>query len=214
MVRKPTTVKSKAATSRGKTMVSFILDETGSMNDHKSSTISGFNEYIDSLKDQKHLTMSLTKFNSNKIEVVYKDVPLSRVPRLDNETYCPASTTPLYDAIGHTIHALGAAKKVLMIIMTDGLENDSSEFTQKKIFALIRDKEKEGWTFVYLGANQDAWQAGEAIGLRRGNVANFKQKNTQMMFRAVAECCRNYDSLEPRTPADFFKEEDEKKLMV
>jgi hypothetical protein len=89
--------------------ISFILDETGSMLSIKGQTIAGFNEYLANLQagnETKKARFTLTKFNSQKVEVVNDDVKLIDVKPLTSETYTPDHMTPLYDAIGRTIAAL------------------------------------------------------------------------------------------------------------
>jgi hypothetical protein len=72
-------------------------------------------------------------------------------------------------------------------IMTDGEENSSREYTRAAIFKLITDKEKEGWAFAYLGANQDAWAASESIGIHRRNSANYQADAPDVALRSTAE---------------------------
>lgn len=157
--------------------VNFVLDETGSMLSCEQATISGFNEYAQTLKAKaKNVLFSLLKFNSTKMEATYCGVPISKVAPLTNVSYRPQGLTPLYDAIAHSIkgaETAAQAKDVLCVIMTDGEENASHELSREKLLDLIQRKEKQGWTFVYLGANQDSWAVGQSIGLKRGNVINF-----------------------------------------
>ncbi|GAG36894.1 unnamed protein product, partial [marine sediment metagenome] len=90
------------------TYVCFILDETGSMQACKQATISGFNEYIQTLKRAVGVQylFGLTKFNSTKVEVVYRPKPLPAVEDLTEESYQPDHLTPLLDAVGKTIHVM------------------------------------------------------------------------------------------------------------
>ena len=150
--------------------VSLILDESGSMQSCKQSAIEGFNQYLKNLREEPASTwFTLTLFNSRWTEVRYRGVPVSTVPNFDVETYRPQATTPLYDAIGQTLAAARqeapAESKRLCVILTDGLENSSKEYTRKQIFALIKECEQEGWLFVYLGADHDVWAAGEDLGI-------------------------------------------------
>lgn len=183
-----------------KMLVSFVLDETGSMEIVKSQTISGFNEYIDTLKKEKNsenILFTLTQFNSDKVSVVYDGVSLEKVVHLNNDTYSPRATTPLYDAIGRTIHSLesnvkGKKQSVLVVVQTDGEENASKEFNREKIFALIDEKKKLGWTFAYLGADQDAWAASQLMGISAGNTLSYSGAQTKGAFRTVATSTSNY----------------------
>lgn len=173
--------------------ISFILDETGSMSNVIEPTISGFNEYLNTLKrgkEAKKIRFWLTKFNSGKMELAYDGAKLKKVKGLSRDNYRPAFTTPLYDAIGTTVLSLsdmvGDSGKVLVVIQTDGLENASREFDQKSVFDLITEKEKDGWTFVFLGADQDAWAAGAAMGMAPGNVMSYRSARTGEAFTSAA----------------------------
>lgn len=195
-----------------KMFISFILDETGSMQSVKEATISGFNEYMETLKggdDAGRVRFTLTKFNSEKVEVVHANVTLDEVAELTAETYQPASLTPLYDAIGHTIRTLegrlvGKKRNVLVVIQTDGAENASKEFTQKGIFDLIREKKAADWTFVFLGADQDAWETGALLGMDRGNVISYASGKTRQTLGRTAAATLSYVSSGGAATRQFF----------
>lgn len=182
------------------TLVSFVLDQTGSMFIVKSDTIGGFNEYIDSLRiNKKKVLFSLTLFNSQFVDTRYVGTPIEKVQHLTNDTYKPAHMTPLYDAIGNTIRATeeflesyDGKVKVLCVIFTDGEENDSKEFTQEGILRLIKEKEAEGWTFAYLGANQDAWRVGESIGIKKDQTMTYDQSHTRETLSVVEQATAKY----------------------
>jgi len=167
-----------------KLLVNFILDESGSMTSIKDQTISGFNEYVDSLKPKgKAARFTFTKFNSRATSVVCDNIPVKDVPLLTSRNYVPNDLTPLYDAIGASVKAVEKALEkesvdVLCVIMTDGQENCSREFTRSKIFEIIEDKQKEGWTFAYLGANQDSWGEGAKVGISGANTLDFAYDST------------------------------------
>ncbi len=166
-----------------KVFVSFVLDETGSMSSCKAETISGYNEYIKAL--DRSVRFTLTKFNSSKLKVVHDAVKIKNVPELTNETYVPDNMTPLYDAIAATIKSTEKkAKKspVLFVVMTDGHENASKEHDLKSVQALIAEKD---WTFVYLGANQDAWAVGTAMGIAGANTVSYSTSKTASTMSAL-----------------------------
>jgi hypothetical protein len=115
---------------------------------------------------------------------------------LDVETYRPHDTAPLYDAIGRTLtvarqEAPGGMKK-LCVILTDGLENASTEYTRKQIFALIKSCEQEDWTFIYLGADHDVWAAGEDLGIAGDNRVSFYRANIDQTFNQLSETTAQY----------------------
>lgn len=198
--KKPSKPAEQAKSISGPTLVAFLLDETGSMSVCKQATISGFNEYIQTLKGSKHdISFTLTKFNSSKKEAIYDCVDIKKVKELNDSSYTPENNTPLYDAIGATIKSIESnpkskKTKTLVVIQTDGEENDSHEFTREKICDLIKQKEKQGWTFVFLGANVDAYKVGASIGVKTSNTANYSVAKTGKVFNSMAVATMNYAS--------------------
>ena len=171
--------------------VSLILDESGSMQSCKRAAIAGFNQYLKSLQDEPAPTwFTHTVFNASRTEVRYRGVPVATVPQLDIETYRPQDTTPLYDAIGQTLMAARqeapAEFKKLCVILTDGMENSSKEYTRKQIFALIKTCEREGWRFVYLGADHDVWEAGEDLGIAQECRVAFSKDDIGQTFSELS----------------------------
>lgn len=202
------------------TVVNFVLDETGSMQDVKEETISGFNAYIAKLvEDAKaKVWLTLTQFNSQKIEVVHNMVSIQDVHDLNVETYVPANYTPLYDAIAQTIRTTEEALKlkrgkpeVLCVIMTDGLENASKEWTKDRVFALIKEKIDAGWTFAFLGADQDAYAVGASMGIPTGSVMNYAgtREGTSKVMRAAAGATSSYLADGSQQTDDFFENVDD-----
>ena len=165
------------------TLVNLILDESGSMDKVRMKTISGLNEYIDTLKNfNGNVLFTLTKFHSDSlgeshIDVMYAAKEVKEISEITKEVYKPSGGTPLYDAVGFTIRKMLKVWKkkipVLCVIMTDGEENSSKEFTFEEVTKLIGECEKKGWTFVYLGANQDAWAVGAQYGVASVNIRVF-----------------------------------------
>jgi Mg-chelatase subunit ChlD len=172
-----------------KVFVSFVLDETGSMQVCKKETIDGYNEYITKLaQEHKKIRFTLTQFNANKLQVVHDAVKIGTVPEMTGETYRPDALTPLYDAIATTIRRTenkAGKDAVLFIVMTDGEENASKEHDFKSVQALI--EEKSDWTFVYLGANQDAWAVGTKMGIAAGNTMSYAQNKTGQTMSAMTQ---------------------------
>ena len=163
------------------TAVTFILDESGSMESVRAATISGFNEYVATLKsDDTPTLLRLMTFNSNGMNTIYSFDDVSSVREMTQDDYKPGHLTPLYDAIargildtdGYLEKASGEVD-VIFVIMTDGLENDSKEYGRKHVFDMISKREKQGWAFTYIGANQDAWEVGRGIGISGEYTADY-----------------------------------------
>lgn len=200
-VIKKKTVAKKPKTVAAGTHVAFLLDETGSMSIRKHEVITGFNDFIKGLKGTPDIDLTLTTFNSNHYGPRYTATPIKKVPNLTAETYNPNDGTPLYDAIGKTIRSMEKqtkrADKVLFVIQTDGEENCSQEFNKNAIVALIKQKEKDGWTFLFLGADMTTAQAttvSSSLGLRPGQTYAYAGQHTGSTMRSIATATAAYAS--------------------
>lgn len=155
------------------THIAVVLDRSGSMDSIKREIIGGFNTF---LKDQQEVpgtaTMTLVQFD-NEIDRLADFKPLSEIKPLDDKTYVPRGMTKLYDAIGLTVKtvkdsiakAVEKPTKILVAILTDGMENSSQEYQTDSIKELLEAQQKEGWEFTFIGANQDAILTARGIGL-------------------------------------------------
>jgi len=202
-------------TKQKTTLVNFILDETGSMGNVLDQTITGFNEYVDTLRaSEQPMVMSLVKFNSNGIKTVFENTNISEVPELTGKNYCPAAMTPLIDAVGQTIHQIDerllilkgqkkALPLILCVVLTDGFENASTEYTRSQIFDMVQERERQGWTFVFLGADQDAWNTSQYLGFSLGNTMSYDSTNTNDMYRNLATITVAYVTTGEKTNSFF-----------
>lgn len=153
-------------------LINFVLDRSGSMQSIAEATISGFNEFLQSQRNEAGTAvMNLTLFDT-RMDVVARAVPLSEMVSLDMEAYRPDGCTALLDAIGYTMEitddyvANMTPDQVVFVIMTDGLENASQTFRPDQIRTMIHDRTNlGGYEFIYLGANQDAWEVGHSMGI-------------------------------------------------
>jgi hypothetical protein len=147
-----------------KTYINVILDKSGSMQSVLTDTIGGFNTWLENQKKAKG-KQSLTLFDT-AVSTPVLDQDIKFVAPLTDKTYSPGGMTALLDAIGKTIHKVEAkAKKVLIVIITDGQENSSREYTRAAIKELIKERELEGWTFAYLGASQAGFDEAGHLGI-------------------------------------------------
>jgi hypothetical protein len=67
-----------------------------------------------------------------------------------------------------------SAESILFVTFTDGEENQSVEYSREQLFDLVKKHEQEGWTFAYLGANQDSYAEGGHAGFSAASIQNFK----------------------------------------
>lgn len=181
------------------THITVILDRSGSMQSVRSDVIGGFNTFLDEQKKTPgECTFTLAQFDTNDPYEVLRDfAPLNEVQPLGDE-YLPRGGTPLYDAVGRGIidtgHRLARLPedqrpgKVIFVIITDGQENSSREFTRDKVFEMTRhQQEKYSWQFVYIGANQDAMAVGATLGVAAANSLTYGAANSGGMMRALAQ---------------------------
>lgn len=179
-----------AKNKQPKVNIVFVLDMTGSMMSVKQQAIDGYNEYVTGMQQEEPgAEIALTTFNSHEIKV-YPATLVGKAMLLNNDNYAPTSNTPLYDAIGQTIHATEKrAKKgerVAFVILTDGQENASREYTKASIFAKLKEKEAAGWGIIYLGANQDAYVEAMGMGINPSNVIKYATRNTSQALGRAA----------------------------
>jgi len=172
------------------TYITFVLDETGSMSSCKEETIAGFNSYIKELKSElKDVKFSFVKFDSEEINWVYRDVDLLFVKKLSDKNYSPRSMTPLWDAFGLAVKDMEKKNlkkddKIIITVLTDGLENASTEFTANSIAKMIL--EHKDWAINFLGANMDAWgDVGRTLGMSKRSTYTFDQSDMSGTFNAV-----------------------------
>lgn len=179
------------------TQIHFILDRSGSMEDGLESYINGFNSFLDTqIKEESDTAcMSLYQFD-HEYQVIYQNSPMKEVNKLSIDTFIPRGRTALFDAIGKTIKTIKKKKNetIIIVVLTDGEENDSKEFTSKRISNMISKKKDKGWEFIYLGANQDAILEGGKIGINRQSSLTFDQnkEGIEECFRSLGNAVSSY----------------------
>lgn len=173
--------------------VAMVLDESGSMGPQWNDTIGGANAYFEKLKGDKESDYEVTiiKFDTN-YGFLAKGVPLSEIPEITHKNYSPSGGTALYDAVGNTLSIMEQkvveGDKAIMVVITDGEENSSVEHTENSIKPWIERLQNRGnWTFVYLGAVEDAWANAGKMGISRGNVASYNKTATRHVFNSLSD---------------------------
>ncbi len=203
---------------KNKVSVIFVLDKSGSMESVRESTISGFNEYVSKLKEDREVEyrMTLTLFDTHTSRR-YTAAPMEEIRRLDYETYKPDGSTALYDAVCETLldHENQSADKTLVVIMTDGEENASQKYTEKNFREFTRLLKSTGRvSFVFLGANQDSWANAQKWGFDRQNVATYKNTDigVSKTFAMMAQNTGAYAASANMQTRDFFSAKDQDDL--
>ncbi|OXA55039.1 uncharacterized protein LOC110849889 [Folsomia candida] len=177
-----------------KTLIIVILDESGSMQAQKGDVIGGYNSFLEEQKkacENDEARLILIKFN-HIVTKVHDARSLENVPELSTDNYKPGGNTALYDAVGEGIRigeaALNEGERVLVLIMTDGQENASKNFSSSQIKTKMAEKEALGnWTFAYIGENPDQWARDMALSSSNAVPYDLAQQRENMtrMSRAV-----------------------------
>lgn len=215
--------KGKKTSEGGKTtVVNLLIDQSGSMQHTRQSTVDGINEYINTLKeDGGKYKVSLTMFDSDvggklRLDKHWRNIYIDDVPELKLEDYNPNGGTPLQDAFCMTLKNIKDRKdeKYLFVVLTDGYENTSKEYTADDMKKLKKKLEaKDNWTFVYLGANQDAFATAQQWDFSSSNVSNFNTtgKGMSVAFVSLGAATRSYSAAPVMSTTAYFTEEQQKK---
>ncbi len=196
--------------------VTFVLDRSGSMELIKNDTMGGFNSYVDGLKRDKPCTeFTLILFGGNDVEVRHRAVPISTVPPLTAAAYVPNGGTPLIDACYKAILATKerapAGSHVVVVIQTDGEENESHQYTQAQLAQLVKDQTAAGWLFLFLGAGIDAFKTAGNFGISGAHTMSYTGVNTRSTFAAARGQTITYsvvpDSVAGAAQAAFTEDE-------
>lgn len=181
------------------TFICLVVDKSGSMSSIKKDTIGGFNEFLESQKKvEGEALISLVLFDTS-YNVVYENIPIQNAAPLNESTYIPNGGTALYDAFGQAMKSMRKRiqelpeeeqpEKVLFAVLTDGEENSSCirnkegmrKYTKEKIFEKVkRYQDEDDWGFIFLGANQDAYQVGSGLGFAANNTVTYKASSKGM----------------------------------
>lgn len=167
------------------TEIIFVLDRSGSMSSLTDDTIGGFNSFIENQKKEKGEALVTTVLFDNQYEMLHDGVNIKDIKPLTNQEYYARGMTALLDAVGTAITDVGVRlnntpeeerpEKVMMIIITDGLENASKEYTKQQVKEMIdRQTNTYNWKFMFLGANMDAVKEAQDFGLSPQCASNYK----------------------------------------
>ena len=176
----------------------FILDRSGSMCGLESYTIGGFNAMLQKQKKEAGEAFVSTVLFDHVCEVLHDRVKIADVPEMTDRDYTVRGCTALLDAIGGAIHHISNIHKyarredvpahTLFVITTDGMENASRFYTAEQVKAMIeKKKKKDGWEFLFIGANIDAVETAAQFGIAKDRAVNYRAdgQGTQVMYETV-----------------------------
>lgn len=167
------------------THITVLIDESGSMGHLANDTRGGFNTFLAvQQKENGKATMTVCKFSSGYEIIGKPETDIQGVQPLTEKTYFPCGGTALLDALGRCITDLGKSLmlvpeeqrpgKVLFLVMTDGEENASREYTKSAVANMVKTQEDVySWNFIYMGANVDAFSESQGMGMRAGSTIAY-----------------------------------------
>lgn len=197
--------------------VVFILDRSGSMAGLEKDTIGGFNSTLGRQKELPGEVIWSTVLFNQTHEVIHDRLPIGEVADLTMDEYYVRGGTALLDAIGRAIDHISdvqnregdnRADRTLFVITTDGMENSSFEYTLQHVKHMIRKKtEREGWEFIFLGANMDAVSVAGSMGIRPERAASFNNDDVGISKNYKAVDCAMSSMRSAGTVNEAFLEE-------
>jgi len=200
------------------TDITLVIDRSGSMEAIREDAEGGVNSLIREQSQQPgKALLTLVQFDT-EYEFIHRGIPVKRVPPYK---LAPRGSTALLDAVGRAINETGErlAKMaeadrpglVIFVIVTDGEENSSHEFSKAQIKEMIeRQQTVYHWQFTFLGANQDAFAEAGGMGINAVGVATYAPDKVMAAFvgtsKKVARMRMQRCSGEP-VNNDFTEEE-------
>tara|TARA_B110001452_G_C15187836_1_gene412548 strand:+ start:301 stop:942 length:642 start_codon:yes stop_codon:yes gene_type:complete len=177
-----------------------LIDRSGSMRGKEDDTIGGINSTFEVLKkdkpDNTTIKVSIKLFDHEE-QLLIRSLPLDQVINITRSQYVVRGQTALLDAIGTTLAYFMEKKLVdsdaydscLIYIVTDGLENSSKQYSNKKIKLMIANADENyNIKIIYLAANQDAILEAANYGIDSSRALNYSEnsENVNAAYRAAA----------------------------
>ena len=177
------------------TDITLVIDRSGSMEEIHTDAEGGVNAFIcEQAQQPGDALLALVQFDT-EYEFVHRGTPIKKVPPY---TLVPRGSTALLDAIGRATNEAGERLArmpeqdrpglVVFVIVTDGEENSSREFSKARIKEMIDEQQKKyNWQFTFLGADQDAFAEAGGIGIQACGVSNFAVDTAAAAFASTAK---------------------------
>ena len=202
----------------------FVLDKSGSMSGLESDTIGGYNSMLAKQKDLPGDCRITTVLFNDSIQLLHDRIDIKAVEPISDKDYQVGGTTALLDALGEAMDKIAnvqkntasefKANKVLFVIITDGQENSSREYSLEQIKKRIETlKDEEAWEFVFLGANIDAVQTAASYGISADRASDYlaDEKGTRLNFSAMSDLVAEYRGSAKISDGHFDKIREHKK---
>lgn len=182
----------------------IILDASGSMSSIYQQALTGVNETIQTIlmaqqnhpELQQYLTLVTFNAGEDFLHRIYDAEPIENVKNITRKDYVPQGCTALYDAMGDMVSDLQQKARhedtVLVTVITDGYENSSCRWSGKQIKSIVQELRQMGWTFNYIGANQDVDQVADSIGIHNTMAFDSTSEGTNRMFSKLSRASIAY----------------------
>jgi len=177
------------------TDITLVVDRSGSMAQVREDAEGGVNTFIaEQAKQPGEALLTLVQFDT-EYEFLHKGVSIRKVPKYE---LVPRGMTALLDAVGRAVNETGErlAKMeekdrpglVVFVVMTDGEENSSKEFTKPQLKKMIERQQNEyQWHFTFLGANQDAFAEADGMGIQAAGAANWAMDKVEAAYAVTGK---------------------------
>jgi hypothetical protein len=174
-----------------------VIDQSGSMEDHKKDTIDGYNRFIEEQVAQPGDTAVLLVVFDSAATVRFAGGAGKLMDPLGSQTnpYSPAGGTALYDAF---VLGIDEGEKwlkdnptfdgqVIHVTFTDGAENSSKKVALNALNDLRRRKaEDDGWQFVFMGLGGAAWTEGKTMAFAPASRINYEGDQVAMAYSGLS----------------------------
>jgi hypothetical protein len=193
--------------------IRVVLDRSGSMSNCVHQTIDALNGYLIGLqKEHTEGVVTVSLFDSQSIDIGVDKVQIKDLSPLDYSFLTPRASTPLYDAIGagiyeHSSYNATKEDKKVLVIVTDGYENASREYTGEAIKKLVEEKEEAGWLIVYLGSDHDIYKQTRMMGIGPERSIRYSKGKSDSAFRSVLRTSGDYYRGTKAIDIEFTEEE-------
>lgn len=172
------------------TDITLVVDRSGSMQDIHSDAEGGINAFITEQAQQPGMALlTLVQFDT-EYEFIHHGIPIQQVSAYKLQ---PRGQTALLDAVGRAIKETGKRLEtmpeterpglVVFVIVTDGHENASKEFTKTQIKEMIEHQQTVyQWRFTFLGADQHAFDEAQSMGIHLGSSASYARSRSRQAY--------------------------------
>ena len=181
-----------------------ILDASGSMESIYTQALTGVNETLATIRMaqeahpelKQYVTLASFSAGPHFLNRIYSAKPIAEARNITCEDYPLLGATALYDAMGTCISELQQkvthGDRVLVTIITDGYENASRTWSGQQIKSLVEELRQMGWTFTYIGADQDVEKVAGRMGINNSLRFSANAQDTEIMFKKERYCRSNY----------------------